>query len=303
MPYRDKAHQSAAARRHYLKNTVKMKARARAHRPQATDRARAVIRRIKEEAGCKGCGIKDFRVLDFHHRNPSEKEFDVATGVTQGYGVTRLLAEIAKCDVQCANCHRILEWEARRRSSEAEHGPHKAVGVGASDLGALPLEHPFRLPAEGKAMMSMNERSKIKTLVHYVAYRCADRPSVLSAVKLNKVLWYADLTAYLQWGAPITRATYIKKDRGPVVSELMPVVQQLENEKNLAIRRMPTLGGYKDKVEYLALTRPDVNNILTAEEITLIEDVIQNVCHKHTGRSSATLARRRGLGLQCRSCR
>lgn len=130
----------------------------------------------------------------------------------------------------------------------------------------------------------VRNREKLKTLIHYVAYRCAMEPSVLGAVKLNKVLWYSDLTAYLTWGMPITGEKYIKKALGPVASSLMPLVEELETEKALAIRRLPALG---DKVEYLALTKPEVSK-LTAEEIAVIEDQIQTVCHKHSAKSIST---------------
>lgn len=45
--------------------------------------------------------------MDFHHRNPEEKSFTI--GARAFYSKDKLLAEIAKCDVYCANCHRIIE--------------------------------------------------------------------------------------------------------------------------------------------------------------------------------------------------
>jgi hypothetical protein len=44
-------------------------------------------------------------VLDFDHRPGTKKLFGVATGFR--FGVQTLLDEIAKCDVVCANCHRM----------------------------------------------------------------------------------------------------------------------------------------------------------------------------------------------------
>ncbi len=49
--------------------------------------------------------------MDLDHRNPESKEFDVlkrAGSVSR----TRLLAEVAKCDVVCANCHRLRTYAA-----------------------------------------------------------------------------------------------------------------------------------------------------------------------------------------------
>ena len=57
---------------------------------------------------CIDCGIKDSRVLEFDHLPEFEKNFDIARAVS---GSTRswksILNEINKCEIVCANCHRI----------------------------------------------------------------------------------------------------------------------------------------------------------------------------------------------------
>lgn len=60
------------------------------------------------EKGCSDCGERDPRVLEFDHIDPGEKEHDVAQLFSNGYGwgSERLRAEIRKCRVICANCHR-----------------------------------------------------------------------------------------------------------------------------------------------------------------------------------------------------
>ena len=72
---------------------------------------RARNRETREKAkagGCIRCGEKHIACLDFHHRDPTEKDLEVANLSTSR---ARLLTEIAKCDVLCANCHRKLHWE------------------------------------------------------------------------------------------------------------------------------------------------------------------------------------------------
>ena len=54
---------------------------------------------------CADCGIADSRVLEFDHNDPKEKKY--AVGVAVSHGLPALKAEIAKCTVRCANCHRI----------------------------------------------------------------------------------------------------------------------------------------------------------------------------------------------------
>ena len=62
--------------------------------------------------GCKTCDEKDPACLDFHHRDPNTKEGHI--GEFRKFGMKRLLAEIAKCDVLCANCHRKHHRDARQ---------------------------------------------------------------------------------------------------------------------------------------------------------------------------------------------
>jgi hypothetical protein len=65
-----------------------------------------LINAIKLERGCIDCGYRRHpAALHFDHRDPSTKRFEIAKGITRNWAV--LLAEIAKCDVRCANCHTI----------------------------------------------------------------------------------------------------------------------------------------------------------------------------------------------------
>lgn len=68
--------------------------------------------------GCLGCGNRDVRVLDFDHIY--ERTGYVVSLVTKyGWEHTRTQHEVAKCDVRCANCHRIRHWNERNQSGTA----------------------------------------------------------------------------------------------------------------------------------------------------------------------------------------
>lgn len=57
---------------------------------------------------CIKCGYsKSLRALSFHHRNPEEKSFTIATGTIIAW--EKLLEESKKCDLLCANCHMEIE--------------------------------------------------------------------------------------------------------------------------------------------------------------------------------------------------
>lgn len=57
---------------------------------------------------CVDCGERyQPYQMDFDHRDPSTKSFGVTSGRAMLMSSAKLLAEVAKCDVVCANCHRI----------------------------------------------------------------------------------------------------------------------------------------------------------------------------------------------------
>ena len=57
-------------------------------------------------------------------------------------------------------------------------------------------------------------REKLKELILHVSKKARLRD--LGSIKLNKVLWFSDITAYLHLGEPITGETYLKRQFGPV---------------------------------------------------------------------------------------
>lgn len=56
-------------------------------------------------AGCSKCGNKDIRVIQFHHRNPKEKIFNINAYEVPKHSWEEIIEEIKKCDLLCANCH------------------------------------------------------------------------------------------------------------------------------------------------------------------------------------------------------
>lgn len=56
---------------------------------------------------CVDCGATNPVVLEFDHRDTSTKYKIVSLMIFQGYAWSRIQEEINKCDVRCANCHRI----------------------------------------------------------------------------------------------------------------------------------------------------------------------------------------------------
>jgi|SRR5215471_128498 len=77
-----------------------------------------LIRRYKVAVGCMRCGERRLPALDLHHRYPDEKHKHLTrpSGVTGGdrwkrLSYLQLVDELGKCDVVCANCHRVQRYE------------------------------------------------------------------------------------------------------------------------------------------------------------------------------------------------
>jgi hypothetical protein len=60
------------------------------------------------------CGYKEHHVaLDFDHLDPSTKVRDIAKMHTTN--IKNLMKEIEKCQVLCANCHRIKTYNQKAK--------------------------------------------------------------------------------------------------------------------------------------------------------------------------------------------
>lgn len=80
---------------------------------QRSDRGKALLDQLKD-VPCMDCGNRfPPECMDFDHREGEVKVNNV--GTIRHHSVDRLLAEVAKCDIVCANCHRI---RTRRRSEQ-----------------------------------------------------------------------------------------------------------------------------------------------------------------------------------------
>jgi transposase len=74
------------------------------------------IAEYKESRGCRDCGgMYPYFVLDLDHREPSQKEFGLAQARTVTKDIERIKKEIEKCDVVCANCHRVRTYARKEK--------------------------------------------------------------------------------------------------------------------------------------------------------------------------------------------
>ena len=66
---------------------------------------------LKEESGCIDCGeMYPHYMLEFDHL-PGYEKIDSPIRLASRYGMEKALEEVKKCDIVCANCHKIRTWQ------------------------------------------------------------------------------------------------------------------------------------------------------------------------------------------------
>lgn len=118
MPYKDKEKGLAYARAYRNKHLEKARSKFQKHRVDL----REEIQSLKEAAGCQDCkGMFPYYVLDFDHREGTEKISDVSK-IAASLRRDMVMEEIKKCDVVCANCHRVRTFKRKQHIPRGEAG-------------------------------------------------------------------------------------------------------------------------------------------------------------------------------------
>src|SRR5215207_10371996 len=102
--------QRAYHRLYYEKNKSRYFAKNRRNKNRQRNRLRAILWEAKQRP-CQDCGVVFHPwVMEFDHRDGSTKLAAVGNLAGRGCRDARLLEEISKCDVVCANCHRMRTY-------------------------------------------------------------------------------------------------------------------------------------------------------------------------------------------------
>ena len=103
--YRCRPCHAAARRAHYLQNRPAYIAWAIRQMRGKRDEQLVLLHAYLREHPCVDCGEADITLLEFDHANPTDKVREVSR-LVGNTSWSRVLEEIAKCDVRCVNCHR-----------------------------------------------------------------------------------------------------------------------------------------------------------------------------------------------------
>lgn len=107
MPYTDITKRRESHKRYYLKNKVLYKDKNLRRKKELI----SFVIALKQKP-CIDCGVQYAHyVMDFHHRDKNTKLTTINRMINfHSYSKEKILKEIEKCDLVCANCHRIREY-------------------------------------------------------------------------------------------------------------------------------------------------------------------------------------------------
>ena len=124
MAYKNVEDRRQASRAHYLANSDVYKLRASKRRRAYLDELKQFVRKAKD-VPCADCGVKyPYYVMQFDHVDPN-KNFDIASVRRRLLSIAVVAAEIARCEVVCANCH---AERTHRRGQRFSRKPERRQG-------------------------------------------------------------------------------------------------------------------------------------------------------------------------------
>ncbi len=98
--------------RAYYRRTPEKNTHRRAGKRKAIAAAKAYVQQYLLTHPCVDCGESDLVVLEFDHVT-GDKLRDVGSMARTGWNLAAIQAEIGKCEVRCANCHRRVTTRRR----------------------------------------------------------------------------------------------------------------------------------------------------------------------------------------------
>jgi uncharacterized phage-associated protein len=115
--------------------------------------------------------------------------------------------------------------------------------------------------------------ARLTEIILYIAQKCGDNAR-FGAIKLNKVLFYADFYAYAITGKPITGSEYRRLQLGPVPARLVPIRNAMVEKGDIRVVHDQHFGFRQTRIVPLRKPRLD---IFSATEIEIVNDVIEHL--------------------------
>lgn len=108
---------------------------------------------------------------------------------------------------------------------------------------------------------------KLRELILYICL-ISEGDEAFGSVKLNKLLFFSDFNAYLEYGQPITGQEYQKLKNGPAPRVMLSLLADMQSRNEIVIADRKYHGLPQKKP--LALREPELAQF-TAQEIALVD--------------------------------
>jgi hypothetical protein len=115
---------------------------------------------------------------------------------------------------------------------------------------------------------------KLAELILYISEKCATDPT-FGATKLNKILCFSDFLFYAYNDRGITGVEYQKLPAGPAPRRLVPVRDEMIENRELALQEIPIKSGLIQK-RTVNLRRAKLN-LFGGDEIAMVDSVIESL--------------------------
>jgi Antitoxin SocA-like, Panacea domain len=133
------------------------------------------------------------------------------------------------------------------------------------------------------ATSSLTPKDKrLRELAIYISDKSSGDES-FGATKLNKLLFYSDFLAYLNFGEPITGSDYFKLPNGPAPKRWLPIKESMVEQGDAKIKEEEFYGFPQQKLIPL---RPANLKDFKAESLTLVDKIIA----LHKGKTAAEIS-------------
>lgn len=101
---------SERSKKYYLDNIDKVKI----SMTKSKDKIRKWYIEYKSKVKCTKCDFKHTAAIEFHHLDPSKKDFTVGNAINNNKKEDEVRKELEKCIPLCANCHKIFHHLERK---------------------------------------------------------------------------------------------------------------------------------------------------------------------------------------------
>lgn len=130
---------------------------------------------------------------------------------------------------------------------------------------------------------------KLAQLVLYIIGR-VENPAHLGMTKIQKILWFSETEPFARTGHPISGAGFVRADHSPYCPESKTAVTTLQASGRIVERKVP-YDSYTQR-QFISLAEADLS-MFTAEEISIVDYMIDAITRRHTARSISEVSHSR----------